>query len=172
MTDGTHADEFNHLRPKKMQYSATGAARDNTNKPKLSLVPVEVLEAVSTVLYKSSIEGGGKYEKHNWKKGDKYSTPLDSLLRHAYKLSAGETNDPESGLPHSWHIACNAAFLVYYEKHYPANNDFVVQARKAPQAPSPTQQPQGTSIDMKAVAPMLGMLMTALSNNKKAINED
>lgn len=97
----------------------TGALRDNKGKPPFSDVPYELLEAVASVLYKSSVEGGGKYPRNNWRKGAAHNVPLDSLLRHALKLAAGETHDAETGLPHSWHVACNAAFLVFYEKHFP-----------------------------------------------------
>lgn len=35
----------------------------------------------------------------------------DAMYRHMLALASGETNDPESGLPHIDHIATNAIFL-------------------------------------------------------------
>lgn len=36
----------------------------------------------------------------------------DALFRHLLAYLGGETEDAESGLPHLWHLACNAAFLI------------------------------------------------------------
>jgi hypothetical protein len=161
MSEKVHADDFMHLaKQESMSLSPTGAARDNKGKAPLSLVPVEAMEAIALVLHKSSIPGGGKYPRNNWRKGAEYSVPLDSLLRHAFKLAGGEKYDTESGLPHSWHIICNAAFLVYYEKHYPQYNDLSVQEEQPQPAPPPPQQ-QGVPVNMGAI---LGALLTSLPN--------
>jgi hypothetical protein len=106
-----------------MTASPTGALRDNKGKAPLSWVPFIVMKAISMVLYRNSEPGGGKYPKHNWKKGAQYSVPMDSLLRHAMRRADGEKIDPDDGLPHSWKILCNAAFLVYYEDKYPELDD-------------------------------------------------
>lgn len=109
--------------PPKMNQSPTGALRDSKGKLPFSWIPYEVLEAIASVLWNSSEDGGGKYPRHNWKKGAEHSTPMNSLLRHSFKRSRGEMNDKESGLPHSWHMLTNAAFLVYYEHYAPELND-------------------------------------------------
>jgi hypothetical protein len=106
-----------------MVESSTGALRDKKGKFPFSWVPYEVVEAIAAVLYKSSVEGGGKYPNHNWKKCAEHSVPMDSLLRHSFKRCRGEMVDSESGLPHSWHMLVNAAFLVYYEQYAPELND-------------------------------------------------
>ncbi len=113
-----------------MQAAETGSLRDNKGKMPFSEVPLEAMEAIATVLYKSSKEGGGKYPRRNWKKGNKHSVPMDSLLRHAAKRAGGEMKDAESGLPHSWHMLINAVFLVFYEKHFPALNDLIDEESK------------------------------------------
>ena len=38
-----------------------------------------------------------------------------SLYRHWLAYLRGEKYDLESGLPHLWHLACNAAFLIEME---------------------------------------------------------
>ena len=39
----------------------------------------------------------------------------DALYRHWLAYLSGEIYDAESGLPHLWHLACNAAFLIDLE---------------------------------------------------------
>lgn len=39
----------------------------------------------------------------------RYTAALD---RHRLAMDMGEEVDAESGLPHLWHLLCNAAFLV------------------------------------------------------------
>jgi hypothetical protein len=38
-------------------------------------------------------------------------------------IERGEENDPESGLPHVGHIACNLRMLMHYVDHYPEGDD-------------------------------------------------
>jgi len=83
-------------------------AKADGGKLRLSLVPPEIITAVAEVRE----YGNRKYhDPDNWKtvEAQRY---WEALLRHA--LAAWEDwqkRDPESGLPHLWHIACNAAFL-------------------------------------------------------------
>lgn len=113
-----------------MTASPTGALRDNKGKAPISWVPFEVVKAIAMVLYRNSTSGGGKYPPRNWQKGAHYSTPMDSLLRHAFRRADGEKVDPDDGLPHSWKILCNAAFLVYYEARYPHLDDLTDQTQE------------------------------------------
>lgn len=110
-------------KPETMSVSPTGALRDNKGKFPLHWVPWIVWDFVAQVLWRNSVPGGGKYPVHNWKKGAWYSTPLDSMLRHAGKRANGEKIDPDDGLPHTWKILTNAVFLAYYEWRYPELDD-------------------------------------------------
>lgn len=164
-----------------MNKSPTGSLRDNKGKAPVHKVPLELDEAVSMVLFNSSIEGGGKYPDGNWKLGNKHSVPLASLIRHAKKLAGGEEYDPESGMPHSWHIACNAMFLVYYEKHYPELNDLVStkpsptvdavpseQSEKGPVAVDAAQASfQNPATQSSALIGILGPLLTAMASQQE-----
>jgi len=116
-----------------MNESPTGALRDSKGKLPFSWVPYEIIEAMAAVLYKSSVAGGGKYPDHNWKKCAEHSVPMDSLLRHSFKRCRGEMTDNESGLPHSWHMLVNAAFLVYYEQYAPELNNLLPPPKPKPE---------------------------------------
>lgn len=67
--------------------------------------------------------GQRKYAAWNWTKGMKWSVCKASILRHIRAMLAGEADDPESGLPHWGHIACNLVFLIYYADHFPQGDD-------------------------------------------------
>lgn len=67
-----------------------------------------VLEGVAAVL----TFGAKKYAAHSWQKvPDAINRYTAAMLRHMNAIAKGETHDPESGLPHVDHIACNALFL-------------------------------------------------------------
>lgn len=77
-----------------------------------TLVPTELIRAVAQIRE----FGCRKYhDPNNWKKvePERYR---DALFRHllAY-LDNPRSLDPESGLPHLWHMACNVAFLIELE---------------------------------------------------------
>lgn len=94
--------------------TSTGGMRFNKQKPKLSIVPVELEEAVAEVLWASAEENGGKYPMNNWKKGLKWTETADSALRHIKAFAHGEDLDKESGLHHLKHAATNIAFLLHF----------------------------------------------------------
>ena len=59
--------------------------------------------------------GAEKYAAWNYTQGLKYSRTLGAFRRHIWGWLKGE-NDPETGLSHLAHAACNVLFLVEYEK--------------------------------------------------------
>lgn len=85
----------------------------DTGKNRLELIPVELLESVGRIL----TFGAEKYTPNGWKTvpngKERY---YGALLRHLVAWKKGEIVDPESGLPHLDHMACNIAFLIYLEK--------------------------------------------------------
>lgn len=95
------------------------AIRYNKGKPRIGLVPPELMVEVAKVL----TFGAEKYEENNWKKGLSDENCLSSCLRHICKYMAGEEFDNESGISHLSHAACNLAFLIHF--HCPINKESV-----------------------------------------------
>lgn len=83
-------------------------------KLQLTLVPREMIRAVAAI----RMYGNAKYPEggpDNWRRvePERYR---DALFRHLLAYLDDPTGvDPESGLPHLWHLACNAAFLIELE---------------------------------------------------------
>jgi hypothetical protein len=91
------------------------AIRYNSGKLRWSLVDFDALEDMVKVLE----FGTEKYTADNWKKGLKTNEIAESMMRHLFAYLRGEDIDPESGLPHTGHIMCNAMFLSYMQKFNP-----------------------------------------------------
>lgn len=79
-------------------------------KPRVSLTPSEIVRCVAYIRE----YGINKYPdggKDNWKKVEP-GRYIDALYRHFLDFKDDPySRDEESGLPHLWHLACNAAFL-------------------------------------------------------------
>lgn len=67
--------------------------------------------------------GAKKYAAWNWTKGMPWSVPVACIIRHLLAREDGELLDPESGLPHAGHVACNLRMLMHYVDHYPEGDD-------------------------------------------------
>lgn len=87
--------------------------RFNQNKLQWTLMNSKAMEPMIQVL----MYGAQKYDRDNWLKAcPKRLDLMDSLERHSLKIIAGESIDPESGLPHIGHLMCNAMFYSYWEQ--------------------------------------------------------
>lgn len=87
---------------------ATDIAKADAGKPRISLVPTQIIRDIAAVRE----YGNAKYgSPDNWKEVEPQRY-IDALLRHtlAY-MDEPDGVDEESGLPHLSHIACNVAFL-------------------------------------------------------------
>ena len=93
--------------------------RFNDQKTRHDLIPEFAQEQYARVL----TEGATKYAERNWERGMAWTTVLASLKRHVSAFERGEDLDPETGLLHTAHIMCNAAFLTQYYKIYPQGDD-------------------------------------------------
>lgn len=87
-------------------------AKADAGKIRPTLVPVELIRAVAAVRE----YGTAKYhDPDNWLRVEPQRY-RDALYRHWLAYLVGETVDEESGLPHLWHLATNAAFLIAMEE--------------------------------------------------------
>lgn len=86
-------------------------AKADAGKLRPTLVPVSLIMAVAAIRE----YGCNKYhDPDNWRRvePERYR---DAAYRHWLAYLAGQHLDPESGLPHLWHCACNLAFLIELE---------------------------------------------------------
>lgn len=86
--------------------------RYNDGKLRYDFVAPSLIEAVAKV----GMAGAQKYAEDNWLKGMPYRTSYQSIMRHLQSWWQGEDLDPETGLPHLWHLAWNAMALVEMER--------------------------------------------------------
>lgn len=103
--------------------ASSGGMRYNKQKIRVSWVPREVVEGMAKVLMANAEEYGGKYPRHNWKKGLPWTETAESLLRHLHDFLEGKDVDEEDGQYLIDKILCNAGFLAYYRTHCPEMDD-------------------------------------------------
>lgn len=93
--------------------------RFDTGKTAHDLLPPHAMDVLAKVL----TFGAKKYAPNNWMKGMAWSRIIGPLKRHLNAIERGEDYDPETGLLHSAHVMCNAAFLTEYYKIFPQGDD-------------------------------------------------
>lgn len=88
-------------------------SKSDAGKIRPTLVPTEIIRAIAKVRE----YGCEKYgDPENWRRvePERYR---DAMYRHMLAYIDNPAGvDEESGLPHLWHLACNAAFLIELEK--------------------------------------------------------
>lgn len=87
--------------------------KHDQDKPRYDLLPANAIDDLAKIL----TFGANKYATNSWQhieNGlDRYRA---ALLRHTFAIQRGESIDPESGLPHSAHAMCCAAFINELER--------------------------------------------------------
>jgi hypothetical protein len=74
-----------------------------------SLLPLQPVEDIIKVL----MHGAKKYKVDNWKIVDDYDRRyFNAAMRHLSAWKQNELNDPETGISHLAHAACNILFLL------------------------------------------------------------
>jgi len=94
--------------------------KDDLGKPRVSLVEKDFILGAAKVL----TLGAKKYGVNNWKLGssvEDIARYKDALLRHTLAYTSGEELDPETGLSHAYHAACNLMFLDFFERNKPVH---------------------------------------------------
>lgn len=93
----------------KLQFAVDQGMKFDSEKPRYDLLPPIAIDEMANVM----TFGAKKYAPNSWQTvpngEDRY---LAAALRHAFAISRGEINDPETGLPHAAHLMCCAAFLT------------------------------------------------------------
>lgn len=85
--------------------------KHDAGKVRLHLVPPRFIAEVARVRE----FGSQKYACWDWALGRNWTDYLDAALRHLLAWQTGEDCDPESGLSHLSHAACNLAFLLEFK---------------------------------------------------------
>ncbi len=80
-------------------------------KLRLDLIPADAINAIGAVM----TFGAQKYGANNWQ-GVEIERYEAALMRHLMAYKGGKALDPDSGLPHLYHVLCNAAFMVCLDK--------------------------------------------------------
>lgn len=88
------------------------AAKNDLEKPDLSHVPVEFLNAVAQAF----MVGEKKYGRYNYYKGHKASQLIAAAMRHLTAWMNGEENDPVDGQPHLGSVGACVAMLLKQQK--------------------------------------------------------
>jgi hypothetical protein len=83
------------------------------DKPRYDLIPPYAIDDLAKVL----TFGAEKYAPNSWRNVENaLERYRAALLRHTFAIQRGELIDEESGLPHSAHAMCCAAFINELEK--------------------------------------------------------
>jgi hypothetical protein len=104
----------------------TGSLRFNTGKTQTSEIDPSFIIGIGEVLTKSR----EKYPKANWMRGNDWSVPYESMMRHLMAFQSGEEIDKESGKAHLLHAATNIMFLYYYSQTFPEFDDRLFKKEK------------------------------------------
>jgi len=96
----------------KINYIDGDKFKHDKGKPRWSLLPWKQVEQVTKVL----TFGAKKYGALSWQNiPEPRSRYFDATIRHLVAWKNGEVNDPESGLHHLAHAACNLFFLMWFD---------------------------------------------------------
>ena len=116
---GTSTEESKEWNEEDANVSDTGSLRYNKGKPQIHQVPSCAIKGMAEVL----MYGENKYGKDNWRKGNKFSVPYDSAMRHLMEFWEEGDNDDESKMHHLKHALTNIAMVLYYYENYPEMDD-------------------------------------------------
>ena len=103
----------------KISTHKSGAKRANDNKLRWDLMPIAPMRDTAMIW----TFGAEKYGARNWEKGFNWSGPYASMQRHLQAWFSGEDFDPESGMSHLAHAACNLQMLQQFEYTYREGDD-------------------------------------------------
>lgn len=88
-------------------------------KPPMHLLEREFLEGTARALG----FGNQKYAAFDYRDGTTVSQFTAAAMRHLVAFMDGEDIDPESGLPHLWHLGGSVNVLCYLARYRPKADD-------------------------------------------------
>lgn len=95
--------------------TGAGGMKYDGGKPRMDLLLSGCPQAITQVAEILTF-GAQKYAAHSWQTVPQGSERyLAALLRHLTAHAGGEDKDPESGMSHLAHAACNAMFILELE---------------------------------------------------------
>lgn len=103
---------------KKEEQPGKGIKYDDGKLP-MGLLSHTALKEIARVLQ----FGAKKYSSHNWRGGIYWSRLIDATYRHLGAFNSGEDRDPETGISHLAHAACDLIFLLEYEQTHQELDD-------------------------------------------------
>ncbi len=102
-----------NIKHRKIGIVEDGLKHDN-GKHRWDLLPIAPIEAIIRVLE----HGAVKYGIDNWRDLKSQETRIyAAALRHLTAWKKGEKIDPESGLSHLAHAACNLVFMLEFKEN-------------------------------------------------------
>lgn len=95
------------------------AVKHDEGKPRLSLIPGDVLVGLARVME----HGAAKYGEGNWAEGMEWTRMADAALRHVYAFLAKDDVDADSKLPAIDHALACLVILSAYQKRQLGKDD-------------------------------------------------
>lgn len=94
--------------PDHTEYIVKSECKQDQGKPRLDLVPLEIVEAIGIVMTKA-LE---TYTEGSWRRVERFRFKA-AMMRHLVRYMANPKSvAKDTKLPHLWHLATNVAFLI------------------------------------------------------------
>lgn len=106
--DDCQEKEYRDAEQSEFHTAESGAQKDLGTKPRVDLIPSEMIESVAEVL----TYGAKKYDDNNWRKGLKHSIHYAAAMRHMLQFWRGVDLDNESGIHHIKHAMTNLGMII------------------------------------------------------------
>jgi hypothetical protein len=106
-------DGYQPLQPLPPPKEKEQGTKFDAGKPRMELIDADFERDLALVL----TNGANKYEAENWRGGIKFKRLIGAIKRHVNAIERGEDIDPEWGLQHTAHLACEVMFLHWMTKN-------------------------------------------------------
>lgn len=108
-----------------------GARKDDQGKSPIFRGAIAYFPKAISGVAAISAFGATKYAWGGWRGvPDGLNRYTDAMVRHLAAEAAGEVLDPESGLPHAWHVSWNALARAELLENYDERSEHSTEATK------------------------------------------